>query len=259
MRIAPVPDVASIERATVAAVAPPRVEELGGWLLPFDEGTVGRARSAVPLDHGEPDTHLIPEIEGRYGALELPAIFRVPDVETFAPFRSELVARGYAESKPTLVQVGSSSEAARMVSPCLSQVEIRTAADDEWASVFLGEGFDPVDGASRVATLRRAQGSLFARACDADQTVAAGVLALGHGWASIHGMRTALTHRRRGYALRVLTALASTATQRGYEQMVLQVEAGNAVAQRLYARCGLRTAWRYTYWERPSAMAPQKP
>ncbi|MES2632035.1 MAG: GNAT family N-acetyltransferase [Pseudomonadota bacterium] len=248
------PDVEAIERATVAAVAPPRVEELDGWLLAFDDGTVGRARSAVPLDHARADASLIPAIEERYTAHGSPPIFRVPAVASYASFRSALADRGYAESKPTLVQIGSSGEVASCAPAGLPPVEISAFADDEWASVFLGEGFDPVDGASRVATLRRAQGSLFARLRHDNQTVAAGVLALGHGWASVHGIRTAATHRGRGFALRVLSTLASTAAGRGYEPMVLQVEAGNAVAQRLYARCGFRTAWRYSYWERPTQM-----
>ena len=41
--------VASIEQATLAAVAPDTVEAREGWLLPVDHGTVGRARSAVLL------------------------------------------------------------------------------------------------------------------------------------------------------------------------------------------------------------------
>jgi hypothetical protein len=40
-------DVEAIERATVAAVSPEAVEELDGWLLAFDTGTVGRAKSAA--------------------------------------------------------------------------------------------------------------------------------------------------------------------------------------------------------------------
>ncbi|MDP3619797.1 MAG: GNAT family N-acetyltransferase [Ramlibacter sp.] len=243
--------VESIERATIAAVAPPQVQELGGWLLPFDHGTVGRARSAVPITHSEPDPRLIPEIESRYAAHDLPAQFRVPDVESFRAFRVALVARGYTESRPTLVQTAESAQTARCSLSPQASVQIDAFADDAWAAVFLGEGFDPVDGASRVATLRRAEGSLFASIRHEGRAVAAGVLALGHGWASVHGMRTAATHRRRGFALQVLTALAALATERGYESMVLQVEGGNVAAQGLYAHCGFRTAWRYSYWEIP--------
>ena len=36
-------DIANIERATITAVSPYAVEELPGWLLPFNTGTIGRA------------------------------------------------------------------------------------------------------------------------------------------------------------------------------------------------------------------------
>jgi predicted GNAT family acetyltransferase len=99
--------------------------------------------------------------------------------------------------------------------------------------------------------LRRAAGSLFARVRDSEgKTVAAGVLAMSHGWASIHGMRTAPAHRGAGNASRVVSTLARTALDRGFERMVLQVEAGNATALRLYARCGFTTAWAYGYWKK---------
>ena len=44
-------DIAVLERDTVAAVAPPEILEIGGWLAPLDNGTIGRAKSAVPLSH----------------------------------------------------------------------------------------------------------------------------------------------------------------------------------------------------------------
>ena len=127
-------------------------------------------------------------------------------------------------------------------------MRIDTRPDDAWASVFLGEGFDPVDGASRVRTLTRAAGSLFASIREGDQVLAAGVLARGHGWGSIHGMRTALSHRGQRLATRVLAALARAAIERGHERLMLQVESENEAAQKLYARCGFERAWTYRYW-----------
>jgi len=41
--------VESIERATLAAVAPAEVAEFDGWLVALDPGTIRRAASAVPL------------------------------------------------------------------------------------------------------------------------------------------------------------------------------------------------------------------
>jgi N-acetylglutamate synthase len=242
-------DIESIERATIAAVAPTAVDDIHGWLLPFDTGVVGRAKSAVPLRHDFSARAPVFEIERRYASKGLRALFRIAEVDALETTRNELMQLGYGKHKPTLVQVGQ----ARAAGDALSgpAAEISAIADEEWASVFLGEGFDPIEGASRVETLRRARGSLFARVRDQDgKTVAAGVLALGHGWASIHGMRTAQPQRVRAPTTRVVSTLARLALDKGFERIVLQVEAGNTAAQRLYARCGFTTAWSYGYWKK---------
>ncbi|MDF2467539.1 MAG: family N-acetyltransferase, partial [Ramlibacter sp.] len=123
--------------------------------------------------------------------------------------------------------------------------------DPDWASVFVGEGFDPVDGASRVATLSRAPGALFASIREGDETVAAGMGGFSHGWASVHGMRTAQHCRGHGLAGRVLATLAQAAQSRGIDRVFLQVEASNASALALYRRAGFETAWTYSYWKKP--------
>ncbi|HWI78534.1 MAG TPA: GNAT family N-acetyltransferase [Ramlibacter sp.] len=242
-------DVESIERATLAAVAPTAFDELEGWLLPFDSGVVGRAKSAVPLRHDHSARAPIAQVESRYAAKGLPVLFRIAEAAALAPLRDELTGLGYRHSKPTLVQVAGAQAAAEAFSGPLA--EVTAIADDDWTSVFLGDGFDPVEGASRVQTLRRADGSLFARVRGTDgKAVAAGVLALGHGWASIHGMRTAQSQRGRGLAKRVVSTLARAALDKGFESIVLQVQADNLPAQRLYARCGFTTAWTYNYWQK---------
>lgn len=82
------------------------------------------------------------------------------------------------------------------------------------------------------------------------RTVAAGAMAFGHGWASVHGMRTDLARRGRGLAGRVLAGLAQAALARGFERVFLQVEARNLPAQSLYRRAGFETQWQYRYWQR---------
>ena len=62
-------------------------------------------------------------------------------------------------------------------------------------------------------------------------TVAAGAMAFGHGWASVHGMRTEQSQRGRGLAGRVLAGLAQAALA-------------------LYRRAGFETRWQYCYWQR---------
>jgi ribosomal protein S18 acetylase RimI-like enzyme len=240
----------ALERATLRAVSPQAQTELAGWLVPFDAGTVGRAKSAVPLRHSAPAASVLEQIEGAYAQRDLPVTLRIPVIPAFDRFRSHLLRHGYAEATPTEVCIAAAPQV-RAVSGG-DPTELFTTPNEAWASVFLGEGFDPVDGASRVEKLGQATGSLFALVREDGRPVAAGAAAFSHGWASIHGMRTAQGDRGRGLAARVLATLAGAAIARGYGQVFLQVAAGNAAAKSLYRRAGFETAWVYSYWRRPA-------
>ncbi|MDM0039270.1 GNAT family N-acetyltransferase [Variovorax sp. J22G21] len=240
-------DIEAIERATIAAVSPQTVEELPeGWLLPFDSGTVSRAKTALPLRHLAPGPGLVERIEARYHARGLPPAFRLPDAPCFDAMREALAHRGYGACKATVTQIGHAQAMGALAADAPAEVD--AAPDAGWESVFLGPGFDPVDGASRVRALSRASGTLFASVREDGRTVAAGAIAFGHGWASVHGMRTEQAARGHGLAGRVLAGLAQAALARGVERVFLQVEAGNAPALSLYRRAGFSPAWRYAYW-----------
>lgn len=249
----------AIERATLAAVPPQRQQEWAGWLLAFDHGTVGRCHSAVPLRHEAPAAQSLEEIEHRYAREGLKPVLRLPDVAAFAALRGRLGARGYVQDKPTLVQTGSVEVLARVPGPGSAptppggeaRYELVLAATPglEWEHVFLGEGFDPVDGASRLAILRRGTRSVFASVRANGRTLAVGSACFSGGWCGVHGMRTLAAHRGGGLASAVLRALGDAARERGVTQCFLQVEAANAQARSLYAGLGFRTAWGYSYWK----------
>lgn len=239
-------DIESLERATLDAVAPEAVEELDGWLLPFDRSTIGRAISAVPLLHDATAVSALQSIPGRYAAHGLAAAFRVADVPALAAVRTELMRLGYLPQQATLVQVGSATGMREVCQAPPSPVSM--TPDDAWAAPFLTAGFDPVDGTNRIRALRRAKDALYATVCEGDRTLACGTVAFGFGWASIHGLRTVASHRGQGLATRVLAGLADAALARGLERVFLQVEADNTSALALYSRAGFCTAWRYHYW-----------
>jgi ribosomal protein S18 acetylase RimI-like enzyme len=242
-------DIASLERATLDAVAPPAMQEIEGWLLPFDNSTIGRAKSAVPLRHDRIEVRDIAMIESLYAIRGLQAAYRVADLPGLAPVHAELARRGYQAQQPTLVQIGS----VRAMRALCHDLPARVSASPQatWSSVYLAEGFDPVDGAHRVQALSRSPHMVYAWVEDAGQSVAAGTAALSQGWCSIHGMRTLPAHRGRGLAARVLAGLADAATERMLERVFLQVEEGNSAALALYRRAGFSTAWRYQYWRKP--------
>lgn len=243
------PQIELVERATLAAVSPAAVEELPGWLLGLDPGTVGRAHSAVPLQHAAPDETLLSVIEARYAAHGLAPVFRLPQVAAFDALCAALARRGYVAAQPTQVQTGSASAMAHGASG--AGVTLAPAPDEAWAAAFQGEGVDPVEAASRVQLLGRAKEAVFASARVDGRVVAVGVGCFSHGWASIHGMRTAPSHRGQGLARSILGALAGAAQARKIEPIFLQVDAANTGAQALYRRAGLKTAWTYAYWRQP--------
>ena len=241
-------DIASLERATLAAVPPREVEAIEGWLLALDVGTVGRAHSAVPTRHEAVDPAVVPAIEERYAARGLAAVFRVPQPAAFDGLRAALQARGYAASQPTLTLVGHAEAAARLATS--GEVELSAVPGEDWAAVYLGEGFDPVDGASRVGFLRRSRRSVFAGVRVQGRVVAVGCGCYSDGWWGVHGMRTATGWRGRGHAGAILAALGREALSRGIARAFLQVERDNAAALSLYRRAGFRDAWCYEYWRR---------
>ena len=236
-------DLESLERATVEAVAPPETLEIGGWLVPLDRGPIGRARSAVPLRH-DLGPEAIGEIEAVYRDRGLPPRFRIADVASLAPVCAEVSRRGFTAEQPTIFKTGSTG---RLGAFSKASAPVLDKPDDAWAAIFLGEGFDPVDGTKRVAALARSPDAIYATAGEGGEPQAVGVMTFGHGWAGIHGMRTAPAHRGKGLASAILATLGRAAEARGVTRVFLQVEEANP-ARRLYRRAGFTQAWRYHYW-----------
>lgn len=239
----------AIERATVQAVAPEVVEELSGWLLPMDRGTVGRARSAVPLHHGEHDIGLLPTILARYRALSHSPQFRLPDLPAFKAWHEALTEQGWRCEQATLTLVGQVSDLLAFQGG--DPADLRSHPDAGWMSMFLGEGLDPADGASRSHSLSRASDMLYASVRERGETVACGAASFGQGWLGVHGMRTAASRRGQGLAGRVLQAMGAEAARRGLPGVFLQVDASNLSALALYRRAGFTEAWPYAYWRPP--------
>lgn len=239
-------DIESLERATVEGVAPEKVVEIPGWLIPLDSGAIGRAKSAVPLRH-DIGPSAVSEIEAAYWTEGLSPAFRIADKPGLKAVRDALETRGYVGGKPTVVEVG---DVDRLAALRDTPGDLMAEPDAAWGAVFLGEGFDPEDGKSRVANLTRSPDALYGCVREDGRTVAVGCVTFGHGWAAIHGMRTDAARRGRGLASQVLAALGRATQARGIDRVFLQVEEGNKDARSLYRKAGFNPVWPYRYWSR---------
>lgn len=236
-------DIEVLERDTVAAVAPPETLEIEGWLVPLDNGTIGRAKSAVPLSH-DLGSEAIGRIEAAFRQRGLKPGFRIADVDGLDAVRAELSSRGYRPEQPTIFKTGLIEQ---LVAFSEASARILSEPDEAWSGVFLGEGFDPADGAHRVAALRRSPAAIYGAAGEDGATHAVGVMSFGAAWAGVHGMRTAPVRRGHGYASAILATMGRVARARGYERVLLQVEEPNP-ARRIYRAAGFAPIWRYHYW-----------
>jgi GNAT superfamily N-acetyltransferase len=205
----------------------------------------------VPLTHALGAAHLahLPGIAAHYQVHGQVPVFRLP---AGAESVHRVLAReGFAPHEPTWVQVvtaGELMQATAVHGGGVARVSLSDHASPAWQAVFLGPGFDPVDGAHRVRNLSRAAGTLYVSAQIGSATVACGAASFSGGWMGVHGMRTAQAHRGQGLAGQVLQAMAQAACQRDVDRVFLQVGAANRAAQALYHRLGFATAWAYAYW-----------
>jgi GNAT superfamily N-acetyltransferase len=236
-------DIESLERATVAAIAPPEVLEIGGWLVALDDGSISRAKSAVPLRH-DLDASDLSAVEAAYNERGLPPAFRLAEAAGLKALTAEVLRRGYHSTQTTVVMTAPALSVAELAAPF---ADLLDHPDEAWGQVFLGEGFDPVDGAHRVKRLTESPDALYGAVREGGRTVAVGVVTFGYGWAGIHGMRTSIDRRGAGFASRLLALFGAAAQARQVDRMFLQVEEANP-AQNLYRRAGFDEAWRYRYW-----------
>lgn len=243
LRLLPEAEVERLERAIVASVAPNAVREAAGWLVPLDDGDIGRAKSAVPLSH-RADPGAIAQVEAIFEAAGRPAAFRVAEAAGLAAAEAELRRRGYAPHTPTIMKLGTAAGLAALTAEAAELADVPDAA---WIATFTGDGFDPDEGRARVRNLARSPGALFAAVREGERALAVGVVTFGNGWAGVHGMRTAPDARGKGYASRILASFGRAAQARGVERAVLQVKEDNP-ARSLYRKAGFEPAWRYQYW-----------
>ncbi len=220
---------------------------LGGWVLRFSEGLSRRANSVNPLrgprDRG---SALIAACAALYRRQPLPTIFRLPSI-IGTTVDERLDALGYGREGESCVLFGriETIEAAKD-----AEVRLLSSPTPEWLA-GMARLQNHTAGQSR--TYRRIVAGITIPAAFAELAADGKIAALAYG--AIHNrllcyelVVSDARLRRRGYARRVVAALAAWAKERGAEGACLEVEARNTAALALYTTMGLRTElYRYHY------------
>ena len=121
-------------------------------------------------------------------------------------------------------------------------IAIQDHWDPTWLSAWArAEGRDDVDVHARAVFPRIRHATAFAMSPDG---AGVGLAVAGEGWAGIFSMATHPDSRGRGVGAQTLAALAAWSPA---ERLFLQVEPGNAAAQRLYERAGFTHSHAYHY------------
>lgn len=246
-------DTLVLERLAVGAWIPDEVENHRGWLLRAADGFTGRGNSALVLapPSGGVDDHLA-YVAQWYRARALPPMLAVA-LPRFRDLADQVQARGWTAGHGGRVLVadlrdlpGMEAGAAR---PYAVTVDHECRAP--WLARHHPRGGELPDVGHRM--LRRGDRVGFASASLDGDVVAIGRGVVVDGWLGINAVETAVAHRRRGLATRILEALVDWARARGATRAFLQVDLSNDVAHDVYRRAGFVDHHTYRYVVGPGA------
>ncbi|GAA4848019.1 GNAT family N-acetyltransferase [Saccharopolyspora rosea] len=237
--------VREIERAAAATWPATAVEHVDGWLLRHcDLLHRRRSNSALPpavVDHPQ---RAVERVEEFYAARGARTIIQVSPLEWHGELDRFLGARGYRAVAPTALMRAEVAD----VPPPAGRFEVRLdeRPDERWLAACAAVGGRPEPSLDRIPQPVR-----FATATSGGAPVGVGVFAVTGRWCAVYGMATHPDWRRRGVARAVLGHGVRWASRCDgavrVDAALLQVEAGNAGARRLYERAGFVESHRYHY------------
>lgn len=216
---------------------------MDGWVVRAANGYSGRANSASAVRIGATlDDALLREIVRFFRAQGLPPAIRVTPLA--APDVAERLAR----------------EGWRIVTRSGGMIAGRIPQQADRAGFVLTPVVDPIwcSGVSAlqderkrnaehlyaiVSRIRREAG--FATVMDEGRAAAFGMVVIDRGMAEIGSIIVNPAARGRGIGRGLVRGLMAHAAEKGAIRFFLQVEAGNAVAQRLYASLGFEDLYPY--------------
>jgi GNAT superfamily N-acetyltransferase len=240
-----------IEPYAVASWPARQTQLLNGWLLRFTNGFTHRGNSVATLQFAGTNVGAaIDDVEREYRRRSLPPMFQVASAVAPTRLADVLSTRGYEVVTPTFVRAATPAE---MLVRLPEAVDVAIAPEPgvEFSSLVIEGSRSEGDGAERMEILSRVTAE---RACVTafanGRAVACGTATLVGGHVGINLMRTTVAQRRRGYAQRILAAIARWAHDKDAVRVYLGVEMANSTALALYVRAGFAPAYAYRYYRK---------
>ncbi|MGC5361080.1 GNAT family N-acetyltransferase [Streptomyces sp. DT24] len=232
------------ELARVSARAWPPVESepLGDWLLRAAGGFTRRANSVLPLgDPGTPLDDALTRVRQWYADRGLPPYIQAATGAEGAQERlcAELERRGWRREVSAELRIAALAPIGDLAAE-VSGVRLSREADAGWLSRYqrlTSSGASGPPGPQVLEVLAGGPSVWFASVPGErpdEPPAAIGRCVVDGRWAGFMAVEVAPTHRRRGLATTVMTALARRALDEGASAAWLQVEADNAGARALY-------------------------
>lgn len=245
-----------LERAAARHWQAPDTEPLGDWLLRAAGGFTGRANSALPLgDPGVPLPDAVTAVQDWYRRRGLLPMFVVPQVlppaAARSPLEDHLAERGW-QPRPGPAFVMTAAVASIPPRAPDDEVRLDPEPDQAWLRLYRYRGQDlpPMARTLLMSAPWQAFGSVRPDG-PGGAAVACGRISVDGDLGVITAVEVDPACRRQGLGTQITAALAAAAADRGARRVLLQVEAGNAPARALYARCGFRDSHRYHYLVAP--------
>lgn len=245
----------ALERLAVAAWVPDEVEEHRDWLLRAADGFTGRGNSALVLaDPVDGLAQRLAFVEQWYRARGLPPMLSVP-LPRFRDLADEVQSLGWTRGHGGRVLVADLGDLLGLEEGSTGPYEVTVEGECRpgWLAHYHYRGGELPGVGHRM--LWRGDRVGFASASHEGEVVAIGRGVVVDDWLAINAVETAVGHRRRGLATRILAALVDWARARGATRSFLQVDLSNDVAHAVYRRAGFvgHHTYRYVLGPRPLA------
>lgn len=258
-RIAPpsTADELALEAVAAAGWRAPETGALGGWMLRAAGGFTSRANSVLPLR--APDLPLDEALGAAgewYARRGLPLRLQVP-TEARRLLDAELGERGWTPSEDVAV-LAARLDLVADAGP-VARVEVADVPDEGWLACWRG-GAGLASAHARELLVRHERvGFAAVRSGSVTLAVGRGVVddggspgrPGGGGWLGVSAVEVDPAHRRDGLATAIMAALWQWGRAHGAARSYLQVAAGNAAAQALYAKLGYWPHHSYRYRTSP--------